>query len=174
MSKEYLELPAEPMAWVKAPNALEFPESPRAKTEGVKPDLEFPEGEEARKAKRLKGSEAREEKSAQSTQVAAEGKEAKEPYVPTTAHGETRTPEDSLEVSEERQGSVACLCASPRPGRVFARRPLTVVVAVALVGLAVAAVRSSARRLWAVLAVVPLAVGAVVAGVVACGARYAR
>lgn len=55
------------------------------------------------------------------------------------------------------------------PGRGFAFRALTAVAAVALVGLGVAAVRPLDGRLLAVLAA-----GAVVAGVVACGARFAR
>lgn len=46
MSKEDLVFPGEPIEWVKDPSALEFPEVPRALTEGVKHDLVFPEGEE--------------------------------------------------------------------------------------------------------------------------------
>lgn len=59
--------------------------------------------------------------------------------------------------------------AKDATGRVFAFRALTAVAAVALVGLGVAAVRPLDGRLLAVLAA-----GAVVAGVVACGARFAR
>ena len=87
MSKEDLVFPMEPVVWVKDPSALEFPEVPRSHTEGVKHDLVFPEGEEAREAKR------------------AQASEAQEPYA----------------------GCVA-------PGRVFAFRALTAVVAVALAG----------------------------------------
>lgn len=122
MSKEDLVFPGEPVVRVKDPSALEPPEVTRSQTGGVKHDLVFPEGEEAREAK--------------STQ----GKKAQEPYA----------------------GCVA-------PGRGFAFRALTAVAAVALVGLGVAAVRPLDGRLLAVLAA-----GAVVAGVVACGARFAR
>ena len=66
------------------------------------------------------------------------------------------------EAQERYAGCVA-------PGRVFAFRALTAVAAVALVGLGVAAVRPLDGRLLAVLAA-----GAVVAGVVACGAWFAR
>lgn len=120
MSKEDLVFPGEPR--VKNPSALESPEVPRAQIGGVKHDLVFPEGKEAREAKSI------------------QGKGAQEPYA----------------------GCVA-------PGRVFAFRALTAVAAVALVGLGVAAVRPLDGRLLAVLAA-----GAVVAGVVACGARFAR
>lgn len=141
MSKEDLEFPGEPIVRVKDPSALEFPEVPRAQTVGVKHDLVFPEGEEAREAK--------------------------------SAHSESETLEYSLESSEERRKSGSPLCASPRPGRVFAFRALTAVAAVALVGLGVAAVRPLDGRLLAVLAVPVLALS-VVAPVVAFGARFAR
>lgn len=118
MFKDDLVFPGEPVVRVKDPSALEFPEVPRAHTGGVKHDLEFPEGEEAREAKSI------------------QGMEAQEPYA----------------------GCVA-------PGRVFAFRALTAVAAVALVGLGVVAVRPLDGRLLAV---------SVVAGVVACGARFAR
>lgn len=52
MSKEDLVFPVEPVVRVKDPSTLEFPEVPRAHTEGVKHDLVFPEGEEAREAKK--------------------------------------------------------------------------------------------------------------------------
>lgn len=120
MSKEDLVFPGE--LRVKNPSALESPEVTRSQTGGVKHDLVFPEGGEAREAK------------------SAQGKEAQEPYA----------------------GCVA-------PGRVFAFRALTAVAAVALVGLGVVAVRPLDGRLLAVLAA-----GAVVVGVVACGARFAR
>lgn len=58
MSKEDLEFPGEPIVQGKDPSALEFPELPRAHTEGVKHDLVFPEGEEAREAKSTQGKEA--------------------------------------------------------------------------------------------------------------------
>ena len=122
MSKEDLVFPGEPVVRVKDPSALESPEVPRAQIGGVKHDLVFPEGKEAREAKSI------------------QGMEAQEPYA----------------------GCVA-------PGRVFAFRALTAVAAVALVGLGVAAVRPLDGRLLAVLAA-----GAVVAGVVACGAWFAR
>ena len=127
MSKKDLEFPGEPIVWVKDPSALEFPEVPRAQTVGVKHDLVFPEGEEAREAKSI------------------QGKEAQEPYA----------------------GCVA-------PGRVFSFRALTAVAVVALVGLGVVAVRPLDGRLLAVLVAALLVVVAVVAGVVACGERYAR
>lgn len=73
MSKEDLVFPGEPVVRVKDPSALEFPEVPRAHTEGVKHDLVFPEGEEAREAKIIEGSEASEAKSIQ-------GKGAQESY----------------------------------------------------------------------------------------------
>ena len=130
MFKDNLVFPMEPVVWVKDPSALEFPEVPRAHTGGVKHDLVFPEGEEAREAKIVEGEEACEAKRAQAS-------EAQEPYA----------------------GCVA-------PGRVFAFRALTAVVAVALGGLGVVAVRPLDGRLRPVLAV-----GAVVAGVVACGSR---
>lgn len=122
MSKEDLVFPGEPVVRVKDPSALESPEVTRSHIKGVKHDLVFPEGKEAREAKSI------------------QGKEAQEPYA----------------------GCVA-------PGRGFAFRALTAVAAVALVGLGVAAVRPLDGRLLAVLAA-----GAVVAGVVACGARFAR
>ena len=122
MSKEDLVFPGEPVVRVKDPSALESPEVPRAQIGGVKHDLVFPEGKEAREAKSI------------------QGMEAQEPYA----------------------GCVAS-------GRVFAFRALTAVAAVALVGLGVAAVRPLDGRLLAVLAA-----GAVVAGVVACGAWFAR
>lgn len=155
MSKEDLEFPGEPVVQGKDPSALEFPEVPRAKTKGVKHDLVFPEGEEAREAKSIQGKEASEAKSAQ-------GKEA----------SESETLEYSLESSEERRKSGSPLCTSPvpRPGI----RALTAVAAVALVGLGVAAARPLDGRLRAVLAVLALAVASVVAGVVAFGARFAR
>lgn len=98
MFKDNLVFPMEPVVWVKDPSALEFPEVPRAHTGGVKHDLVFPEGEEAREAKIVEGEEACEAKRAQAS-------EAQEPYA----------------------GCVA-------PGRVFAFRALTAVVAVALAG----------------------------------------
>ena len=154
MSKEDLEFPGEPIVRGKDPSALEFPEVPRAHTKGVKHDLEFPEGEEAREAKSVQGKEASEAKSVQ-------GKEA----------SESETLEYSLESSEERRKSGSPLCASPRPGRVFAFRALTAVAVVALVGLVVAAVRPLDGRLLAVLVASALAAASVVAGVVACGGR---
>lgn len=60
MFKDDLMFPGEPVVRVKDPSALEFPEVPRAHTEGVKHDLVFPEGEEAREAKIVEGSEAQE------------------------------------------------------------------------------------------------------------------
>lgn len=60
MSKEDLVFPGEPVVRVKDTSALEFPEVPRSHTEGVKHDLVFPEGEEAREAKIVEGSEAQE------------------------------------------------------------------------------------------------------------------
>lgn len=60
MSKDDLVFPGEPMVRVKDPSALEFPEVPRAQTVGVKHDLVFPEGEEAREAKSTQGKEAQE------------------------------------------------------------------------------------------------------------------
>lgn len=118
MSKEDLVFPGEPVVRVKDPSALESPEVARSQIGGVKHDLVFPEGEEAREAKSI------------------QGMEAQEPYA----------------------GCVA-------PGRVFACRALTAVAAVALVGLGVVAVRPLDGRLLA---------DSVVAGVVACGARFAR
>lgn len=156
MSKEDLEFPGEPIVRVKDPSALEFPEVPRAQTGGVKHDLVFPEGEEAREAKSTQGKEASEAKSVQ-------GKEA----------SESETLEYSLESSEERRKSGSPLCASPRPGRVFSFRALTAVAVVALVGSGVAAVRPLDVRLRAVL-VVPVLALSVVAPVVACGARGRR
>ena len=140
MSKEDLEFPGEPIVRVKDPSALEFPEVPRAHTEGVKHDLVFPEGEEAREEK--------------STQVDSKGKGAQKPVAKSKESGSP-------------------LCASPRPGRVFAFRALAAVAAVALVGLGVAAARPLDGRFRAVLAVPVLALS-VVAPVVACGARFAR
>lgn len=151
MSKKDLEFPGEPVVRVKDPSALEFPKVPRAQTVGVKHDLVFPEGEKARGAQSVKGGEASEEKRAQASE----------------------TLEYSLESSEGRRGSGSPLCASPRPGRVFAFRALTAVAAVALVGLGVAAARPLDGRLRAVLAVPVLALS-VVAPVVAFGARFAR
>lgn len=141
MSKKDLVFPGELVVRVKDPSALEFPEVPRAQTVGVKHDLVFPEGEEAREAK--------------STQVDTKGKEAQKPVAKSKESG-------------------SCLCASPRPGRVFAFRALTAVAAVALVGLGVAAVRPSAGRFRPVLVVLALVVASVVAGVVACGSRGRR
>ena len=143
MSKEDLEFPGEPIVRGKDPSALEFPEVPRAHTGGVKHDLVFPEGEEASEAKSVQGKEA----------------------------SESETLEYSLESSEERRKSGSPLCASPRPGRVFAFRALTAVAVVALVGLVVAAVRPLDGRLLAVLVASALAAASVVAGVVACGGR---
>ena len=109
MFKDDLVFPGEPVVRVKDPSALEFPEVPRSRTEGVKHDLEFPEGEEAREAKSVEGSEAREAKRAQASEASEaksiQGKEAQEPYA----------------------GCVA-------PGRVFAFRALTAVAVVALAG----------------------------------------
>ena len=156
MSKEDLEFPGEPIVQGKDPSALEFPEVPRAHTEGVKHDLVFPEGEEAREAKSVQGKEASEAKSAQGSEGS-----------------ESETLEYSLESGEERRKSGSSLCASPRPGRVFAFRALTAVAAVALVGLGVAAALPLDGRLRAVLAVPVLALSAV-APVVAFGARFAR
>lgn len=174
MSKEDLVFPGEPVVRVKDPSALEFPEMPRAQTGGVKHDLRFPEGEEAQEAKIVEGSEASESKSTQAAQVDTKAKEARKPCALTLTHSETETLEDPLEASEEHQKSGSSLCASPRPGRVFACRALTAVAAVALVGLGVVAVRPLDGRKRPVLAVPALAVGAVVVGVVACGARFAR
>lgn len=75
--------------------------------------------------------------------------------------------------SVQGKGDEDGLRACPRPGRVFSRL-LTAVAAVALVGLGVAAVRPLDGRLLAVLVASLLVVVAVVAGVVACGGRYAR
>lgn len=136
MSKKDLVFPGELVVRVKDPSALVFPEVPRAQTVGVKHDLVFPEGEEAREAK--------------STQVDTKGKEAQKPVAKSKESG------------------------SPRPGRVFAFRALTVVAAVALVGLGVVAVRPSAGRFRPVLAVLALVVASVVAGVVARGSRGRR
>lgn len=71
----------------------------------------------------------------------------------------------SIQGKEAREPYAGCVA----PGRGFAFRALTAVAAVALVGLGVVAVRPLDGRLLAVLAA-----GAVVAGVVACGARFAR
>lgn len=109
MFKDDLVFPGEPVVRVKDPSALEFPEVPRSHTEGAKHDLEFPEGEEAREAKSIEGSEKK------SAQVDTKGKEAQKPVAKSKESG-------------------SCLCASPRPSRVFAFRALTVVVAVALAG----------------------------------------
>ena len=84
MSKEDLVFPMEPVVWVKDPSALEFPEVPRAHTGGVKHDLVFPEGEEAREAKIIEASEASETKSIQ-------GSEAQEPYAGCVAPGRVFT-----------------------------------------------------------------------------------
>lgn len=62
MFKDGLVFPVEPVVRVKDPSTLEFPEVPRAHTEGVKHDLVFPEGKEAREAKIIEGSEASEAK----------------------------------------------------------------------------------------------------------------
>ena len=165
MSKEDLEFPGEPIVRGKDPSALEFPEVPRAQTRGVKHDLVFPKGEEASEAKSVQGKEASEAKSAQ-------GKEASEAKsVQGKEASESETLEYSLESSEERRKSGSPLCASPRPGRVFAFRALTAVAVVALVGLVVAAVRPLDGRLLAVLVASALAAASVVAGVVACGGR---
>lgn len=149
MSKEDLVFPGKHVVRVKDPSALEFPEVPRAQTGGVKHDLVFPEGEEAREANIVEGSEASEAKRAQASEASEvksiQGKEAQESYA----------------------GCVA-------PGRVFAFRALTAVAAVALVGLGVVAVRPLDGRLRPVLAVPALAVASVVAGVVVCGSRFAR
>lgn len=181
MSKEDLVFPGEPVEWVKDPSALEFPEVPRAQTEGVKHDLEFPEGEEAQESKSLKfppatakGTTAQEPKNLKAAQDDAKGAIDQETYMLTLTRSEAETLEEPLEVLEERRSDGSRGCASPCHGWVFARRPaarpLTAVAALALVGLALAAVRPSAGRVVAV----PLVVGAVVSGVVACGARYAR
>lgn len=112
MFKDDLVFPGEPVVWVKDPSALEFPEVPRAQIGGVKHDLVFPEGEEAREAKIVEGSEASEAKRAQ---VDTKGKGAQKPVAKSKEPGSR-------------------LCAFPRPGRVFVFRALTAVVAVALAG----------------------------------------
>lgn len=112
MFKDDLVFPVEPVVRVKDPSALEFPEVPRAQIGGVKHDLVFPEGEEAREAKIVEGSEASEAKRAQ---VDTKGKGAQKPVAKSKEPGSR-------------------LCASPRPGQVFAFRALTAVVAVALAG----------------------------------------
>ena len=58
MSKEDLVFPGE--LRVKNPSALESPEVPRAQIGGVKHDLVFPEGEEARESKSIQGKVAQE------------------------------------------------------------------------------------------------------------------
>ena len=167
MSKEDLEFPGEPIVRVKDPSALVFPEVPRAQTRGVKHDLVFPEGEEDREAQSTqvdtKGKEAQ--------KLGARAKESQEQCALTRTHSGTETLEERLESSEERRKSGSPLCASPRPGRVFAFRALTAVAVVALVGLVVAAVRPLDGRLLAVLVASALAAASVVAGVVACGGR---
>ncbi len=206
MSKEDLEFPGEPIVRVKDPSALEFPEVPRAQTggvKGVKHDLVFPEGEEAREAKSTQGKEASEAKSVQgkeasesetleySLESSEERRKSGSPLCASPRPGrvfsfraltavaqgkeasESETLEYSLESSEERRKSGSPLCASPRPGRVFSFRALTAVAVVALVGSGVAAVRPLDVRLRAVL-VVPVLALSVVAPVVACGARGRR
>lgn len=110
-----LEFPGEPIVRVKDPSALEFPEVPRAQTGGVKHDLVFPEGEEAREAKSTqvdtKGKEAQ--------KLGARVKESQEQCALTRTHSGTETLEEHLESSEERRKSGSPLCASPRPGWAF-------------------------------------------------------
>lgn len=76
MSKKDLVFPGELVVRVKDPSALVFPEVPRAQTVGVKHDLVFPEGEEAREAK--------------STQVDTKGKEAQKPVAKSKESGSPR------------------------------------------------------------------------------------
>lgn len=169
MSKEDLKFPGETVVRVKDSSALEFPEAPRAQTGGVKHDLVFPEGVEAREA--AKDTEVQEvTKDTEVQEKPAEDKAAQGPYVLTLAHSETETTEEPLEACEERKAPHLYPYASPCPARVFAR-PLAAVVALALAGLPGAAVRPSAGRLVAFLAVSALAAGAVVAGVVVRGRR---
>ena len=84
MFKDDLVFPGEPVVRVKDPSALEFPEVPRSHTEGVKHDLVFPEGEEAREAKIVEASEASEAKIVEASEASEaksiQGKEAQEPY----------------------------------------------------------------------------------------------
>ena len=184
MSKEDLEFPGEPIVRGKDPSALEFPEVPRAQTRGVKHDLVFPEVPRAQTGGVKhdlvfpEGEEAREAQSAQvdtkgkeAQKLGARAKESQEQCALTRTHSGTETLEERLESSEERRKSGSPLCASPRPGRVFAFRALTAVAVVALVGLVVAAVRPLDGRLLAVLVASALAAASVVAGVVACGGR---
>ena len=123
MSKEDLEFPGEPIVQGKDPSALEFPELPRAHTEGVKHDLKFPEGEEAREAK--------------SAQVDTKGKEAQKPVAKSKESGSclcaSPAPRPGIRVAAVALVGLGVAAARPLDGR------LRVVLAVPVLALSVVA-----------------------------------
>lgn len=124
MSKYSLEFPGEPVVWVKDSSALEFPVVPRAHTKGVKYDLRFPEGEEAREAKSI------------------QGKEVQEPYAGCVAPARVFA-RPLAAVAALALAGVAAAAARPSAGRL---RPVLAVSALAVGAVVARAVRGSRGR----------------------------